>query len=237
VQKDPGEIRDLFADEPETVARLNGKIQQYYNRNLQLFRRQQQSKMQLGGQKLRELSALGYITGQAGLNRPQTEFFPLRPVRLEKFGPFGDEEDLDSFSDVIDFTRGQVAWGQVIGGYSDSVGRRDSAGVWFDRRATFLLPNQPARKRVVVEVVIDSTGGADNPTQIELEFNDKFGMALALNGPGPYRLKAALPDFLQQSHYFYLSVQANNRFVIRKATSARNNLYGAMRIRRLYMEE
>ena len=40
----------------------------------------------------------------------------MKPVRLEKFGPFGDEEDLGRFSHAIDFFRGQVTWGQIIGG-------------------------------------------------------------------------------------------------------------------------
>ena len=236
LKEDPDELRDRFAEQPEIAAQLYGKIRQYYNGHLQLFARQQQSQMQLAEQKLQELSALGYITGRAGLQRPAAEFFPMQPVRLEKFGPFGDEEDLGRFSQTIDFSRGQVAWGQVIGGYSDRVGQRDSAGVWFDRRATFLMPNQPVGQRVVVELTIDPVGGADNPTRIEVKFNDKPSRAWALNGVGPYRLEAALPAFLQPSAFFYLTIEADNRFVIRKATSVRNDIYGAMRIRRLYLE-
>ena len=236
LREDPGELRDRFAEQPEIAAQLYGKIRQYYNGNLQLFEQHQQSQMQLTEQKLQELRALGYITGRAGLQRPAAEFFPMKPVRLEKFGPFGDEEDLGKFSHAIDFFRGQVAWGQVIGGYSDRVGQRDSAGVWFDRRATFLMPNQPVGQRVVVELTIDPVGGADNPTQIEVKFNDKPSGAWALNGVGPYRFEAALPAFLQQRAFFYLTIEADNRFVIRKATSVRNDIYGAMRIRRLYLE-
>ena len=160
----------------------------------------------------------------------------MKPVRLEQFGPFGDEEDLGRFSHAIDFFRGPVTWGQIIGGYSDRVGQRDSAGVWFDRRATFLLPNQPVGQRVVVELTIDPMGGADNPTQIEVKFNEQPSEIWALNGVGPYRFEAALPAFLQQSAFFYLTIEADSRFVIRKATSVRNDLYGAMRIRRLYLE-
>ena len=141
-----------------------------------------------------------------------------------------------NFPTEIDFFRGQVAWGQVIGGYSDQVGQRDSTGVWFDRRATFLMPNQPVGQRVVVELTIDPVGGADNPTRIEVKFNDKPSEAWALNGVGAYRLEAALPAFLQQSAFFYLTIEADNRFIIRKATSVRNDIYGAMRIRRLYLE-
>ena len=237
IGEDPGERRDRFAAEPETAARLYGKMRAYYNKNLKLFRQQQQSEMQLEEQKLRELRSLGYITGQRGLQRPRAEFFPMKSVRLEQFGPFGDEEDLHRFAAAIDFSGGQVAWGQVIGGYSDTAGRRDAAGVWFDRRATFLMPNQPASKRVVVEVVIDAVGGADNPTRLELEFNNRSGTALELDGPGAYRLEADFPAFLQQSDYFYLTVQANNRFVIRKAASVRNDIYGSMRIRRVYLEK
>ena len=98
------------------------------------------------------------------------------------------------------------------------------------------MPNQPVGQRVVVELTIDPIGGADNPTRIEVKFNDKPSGAWALNGVGPYRLEAALPAFLQQSAFFYLTIEADNRFVIRKATSVRDDIYGAMRIRRLYLE-
>ena len=76
LKEDPGELRDRFAERPEIAARLYGKIRQYYNGNLQLFERQQQSQMQLTEQKLQELRALGYITGRAGSQRPAQEFFP-----------------------------------------------------------------------------------------------------------------------------------------------------------------
>ena len=89
LKEDPGELRDRFAEQPEIAARLYDKIRQHYNSNLQLFEQQQQSQMQLTEQKLQELRALGYITGRAGLQRPAQEFFPMKPVRLEKFGPFG----------------------------------------------------------------------------------------------------------------------------------------------------
>ena len=55
-------------------------------------------------------------------------------------------------------------------------------------------------------------------------------------GSGPIDLKRTLPASLQQSAFFYLTIEADNRFVIRKATSVRNDIYGAMRIRRLYLE-
>ena len=67
----------------------------------------------------------------------------MKPVRLEKFGPFGDEEDLGRFSHAIDFFRGQVTWGQIIGGYSDRVGQRIRPGSGLIGGLLFSCPTSP----------------------------------------------------------------------------------------------
>ena len=237
LEQDPGEVRDLFEAESEIAVRLYGKLQQHYTRNLQIFNQQRRSKVEQQEEKVRELLALGYIGGKTGGNRPRVEFFPMRSVPLAKYGPFGDEEDLVYFSEQIDFTRGRVAGGQVIRGYRDRVGHRDASGVWFDRRATFLMPNREGKTRIVFEVWIDSTGGFRKPTQIQVEFNDKPGMAFPLGGPGLHRLEALIPLSLQQSDYFYTGLRANSRFVLREGASPKEKTYGAMKICSVYLEE
>ena len=160
----------------------------------------------------------------------------MRQVPLAKYGPFGDEEDLQSFSEQIDFTRGSYAVGQVIRGFRDQVGRQDSAGVWFDRRATFLMQKRKGITRVIFEVSIDSLGRGENPTEMRVEFNDELGEPFPLNGPGYYEFETALPPYLHDDEYFHLGLRANSRFILSEGDSPRLDKFGAMRICKIRLE-
>ena len=83
----------------------------------------------------------------------------MRDLALERFGPFGDEENLRALAADVDIARGKFSREQVIGGDSHR-GVPDSTGAWFGHRATFLLRNQGRKPRVVFEVYIDPTKGA-----------------------------------------------------------------------------
>ncbi len=235
--RDPEETRDLFVAEPGIAARLGDKLQEHYNRNFSIFARQKKTKMERQTEKLQELMALGYLAGGERLGNRRAEFFPMRQVQPTKFAPFGDEEDLRFFSDQIDFSQGRFAVGQVIRGFRDRVGRKDTAGVWFDRRATFLMQNREAKTRVVFEVSIDPRGGDENPTEIQVEFNDEPGVAFQLKGPGRYQLEAVLPPLLQGREYLYAGLRANSRFVLHRGGSPRLDVYGAMRIFSVRLED
>ena len=231
VETDPGETRDLFSAEPEVAARLRDRLGEHYSDNLQIFNQRARTQVQQKAEKLRELMALGYLAGQGHFDRPRVEYFPMKPVPLAEFGPFGDEEDLDSFTDRIDFSEGPVAGGQVIRGFSDRLGRQDTLGVWFDRRATFLLPNAGHSSRIVFDIRVDSTGGVRTPTEIGLEFDGEPGEVFKVDGPGRYELAGDVPPSLQERDYFYAGLRANNRFVLREASPAWRSVYGSMRIR------
>ena len=235
--KDPGETRDLFAAEPLIAARLYDKLRQHYNRNFLIFAQEKKSKMEREKEKLRELRSLGYIASGGRLGKGRDEFFPMQQVPVAKYGPFGDEEDLQSFSEQIDFTRGSYAVGQVIRGFRDQVGRKDSAGVWFDRRATFLMQKRKGRTRVVFEVLIDPRGRLENPTEIRVEFNDELGVLFPLDGPGYYEFEAALPPYLHDDEYFHVGLRANSRFILSEGDSPRLDKFGAMRILKMRLEE
>ena len=235
VREDPLETRDLFAEQPEAAAELYGEIRRHYNRNLALFRDQVRSKAERQSEKLRELRALGYIGGQARPAGQLSEYFPLRDLALERFGPFGDEEELQTFSAEVDIVQGRFSWGQVIRGYSH-LGMPDSTGAWFDRRATFLLRNQGSNTRVVFDVYIDPARGSDNPTGVEMVVNGE-GVGNFRLEAGMHRVEAELPRFALDGEFLYASLDANRRFVLRPGDSPRTRVYGAMKIRMVGLEE
>ncbi|MEW6753953.1 MAG: sulfatase [Candidatus Latescibacterota bacterium] len=236
LEDDPQERRDRFASEPDTVARLAAALREHHNANLALFVEQTRSPLRQQEEKARELQALGYLAGRHGLARPQAEFHPMRSVPLTACGPFGDEDDLERFTPRLDFAGGSVAWGQVIRGFSDQVGRRDRTGLWFDVRATFLLP-VPAGATVVfyeVESVPDARG--ERPTAVAHEFNGRiYGRAL-LPGPGVQRVAAPLPAELRQAGHVHAGLRANHRFVLRPGPTPRADIHAALKIRRVWIE-
>jgi arylsulfatase A-like enzyme len=227
---DPDERHDLFEKKPEIVQHLYSRLIEHYNRNLQVFNRRRVSRPEHEQERLRELTALGYV------NLPvrrtiETEYFPMKPVRLAKFGPFGDEDDLSSFSDQIDLTGSSpVAWGQVIQGCFPG-GGSDGSGVWFDRQATFLLSGGKVKHRISFDITIDPRGGRANPTEVDLLLNDKPLRTFPLNGPGSYRIEGDIPDTLAKEDYFYAGLRANHAFVIESGGSPGKEIYGSMKIK------
>lgn len=231
LRSDPGEERDLFAGEPEVVDRLATRLRQQYGENLEIFARLQRSTLRQEEEKLKELRGLGYLAGRRRPDRTRSEFFPMRPMTLKRFGPFGDEEDLAGFDEQVDFVRGPVVWGQVIRGYSDRGGRADSSGAWFDRRSTFLMRNSRGGDRVVFDVNAVADGEGKWPTKIEVEFDDRVERSWEIGRPGRHRLEADIPARLAGEEMFHCGLLANHRFVLREGESARFHLYGALKIR------
>ena len=233
--RDPGETQDLFAARPEIAARLGGHIRELYNRNLQIFDARERSGRERQEEKMRELLALGYFSS-TGAGK-SAEFFPMRPLRLRQFGPFGDEEDLARFTDRVDFVRGPAVAGQILRGYRDEVGKLDPAGAFFDRRATFLLRNADAGTHIEVDLYIDPAGGADNPAAIQFYFDGEPGARFALDGPGSYRFAQQLPGEIARKEYFYAELRADGRFLLRAGQSPRTDQYAALKIRRVSLEK
>lgn len=237
LEQDPAEQHDRFDAEPEIVARLADGLRALYHENLSVFNSQRRASMRLEEERLRELQALGYLAGSERTSRMRTQFYPMRPLQLEKFGPFGDEEELAAFRDTLDFTRGQVVWGQVLRGYSDVVGRQDVSGVWFDRRSTFLLPNRAAHGRVVMEVDAIADADGNHPTVLELETNNAVVHRFLVTESGSHRLEAGITLDSAKQGFVHLGLRADNRFVLQAGESPRTHLYGSLKIRRLWLEE
>ena len=235
LEDDPGEQRNRFADEPETIARLSVGLRACYHENLERFARLRRSEMRQQEEKLRELRALGYVAGKRGA-RPRTEFFPMKLVELTPFGPFGDEEDLAFFGEALDFTGGRVVWGQVIRGYSDVANRADPTGSWFDRRSTFLMRNGGGRSRAVFEINAVADGAGEYPTRIELEFDDRAVQEFAIDSPGEHRLEGAIPEPLRGEGYFYCGLRANHRFALQEGDLPRSRIHGSLKIRSVRLE-
>ena len=234
VREDPLERRDLFAQQPETVAELYGEVRRHYNRNLALFRDQARSKAERQREKLRELRSLGYLGGQTR-SAGGSEYFAMRDQALDRFGPFGDEENPRALAADVDIARGRFSWEQVIRGYSHR-GEPDSTGAWFDRRATFLLRNQGRKPRVVFDVYIDPTRARANPSRIELVINDEVIGGFPVDA-GHQRIVGELTASARDSEYIYAGLNANSRFVLHPGDSARTRVYGAMKIRRVRLAE
>lgn len=153
----------------------------------------------------------------------------MREVRLDEFGPFGDEDDLQALTDTIDFVRSGVRWGQVIRRYSQR-GRPDSTGAWFDRRATFLLRNHRHRSRIAFE-----PGKGGSPPH-PVEFNGEAGDLLAPRA-GRHLIEGELPQSVRQSEFFYAGPRADKRFLLYPGDSPRTHVCGAMRIRSVRLKQ
>ena len=232
LDRDPGETRNLFETEADVAARLYGELRQHYNRNLDIFNARQRSEADRTAEKLRELRSLGYVTPRRPRNhRLPAQYFPMAGATVSRFGPFGDEEDLDRFSADLDFTRpGQAALGQIIRGCSQDPSQADGTGLWFDRRSTFLLYNDGAKRRVRFEVAVDPRAPAA-PTSIQVEFNDAPGEVFPVEGTGDFRVEAPLPASLRRAGYFYTGLLADSRFVLLAGRSPRTHRYAALKIR------
>ncbi|MBI4531586.1 MAG: sulfatase [Candidatus Latescibacteria bacterium] len=229
---DPKEKNDLFEERPLTAQRLYERLSEHYNRNLQSFNRRQRSRSESEQEKLRELTALGYVNLPVS-RTTETEYFPMKPMRLAKFGPFGDEDDLTSFSEYIDLTGSSpVVWGQIIQGCFLG-GDRDTPGLWFDRHATFLLPNGKTKHSVSFDIALDPRGGDNNPTEINLLVNDKPVRAVPVDGPGRYRIEGDIPGTLVNEDYVYVGLRADRAFAIESGGSPGRDVYGSMKIQRV----
>ena len=224
--------------EAEVADRLYGELQRHYNSNLDIFNARQRSQADRTAEKLRELRSLGYITPPGPRrHRLAAQYFPMAGAAVDRFGPFGDEEDLHRFSDHLDLTRpGGAALGQIIRGCSQDPARPDGTGLWFDRRSTFLLYNDGGRGRVRFEAAVDP-GAPAAPTSIQVEFNDAPGEVFPVEGTGGLRVEAALPDSLRQPGYFYAGLLADSRFVLRAGPSPRTHRWAALKIRRVRLLE
>jgi len=228
--EDPGETRDLFDSEPEVTSRLHAGLRQLYNENLRIFNDRKRSPIEQVDEKLKELQSLGYVTA-AEPGQQQRQYYPMTAVGLSRFGPFGDEKDLERFADHIDFSqRIPIAFGQIVRGCNQDPRLADSTGVWFDRRSTFLMHNDGDRRRIVFEVRVDP-GQPVRPTQIQIEFNDIPGKVFPIEGSGDHRVESPLPTSLQKKGYFYTGLLADSRFLLRAGASPRRHKYGAIKIR------
>lgn len=232
LSRDPGETRNRLETEAAVAARLYEELQRHYNGNLALFNARQRSQADRSAEKLRELRSLGYITPPGPRrHRLAAEYFPMAGAGVDRFGPFGDEEDLHRFSDHLDLTRpGQAATGQIVRGCSQDPARADGTGLWFDRRSTFLLHNDGAKGRVRFEIAVDP-GAPAAPMSVQVEFNDTPGDVFPVEGTGAFRVEAPLPDSLRRAGYFYAGLLADSRFVLRAGPSPRTHRWAALRIR------
>jgi hypothetical protein len=230
LRDDPGEQHDLFEEKPDIVRRLYNRLIEHYNRNLQVFHRRRKSGAEQEQEKLRELASLGYVNIPAR-REIDTEYFPMKPIKLMKFGPFGDEDDLSDFSDQINLTGSHpVTWGQVIQGCFPG-GGMDTSGTWFDQQAIFLLPNRKTMHRISFDITLDPQRGTENPTEIDLLFNEKPVKTLHLNAPGSYRIEGDVPYTLIKEDYFYAGLRANRAFVIASGGSPGKEVYGSIKIK------
>ncbi len=238
LRRDPGESRNLLGTEAAVAARLYGELQRHYNRNLEIFNARQRSEADRTTEKLRELRSLGYITPPGPRrHRLPTQYFPMAGAGVHRFGPFGDEEHLHRFSDHLDLTRpGLAALGQIIRGCSQDPAGADGAGLWFDRRSTFLLYNDGAKGRVRFEAAVDP-GAPAAPVSVQVEFNDAPGEVFPVQGTGGLWVEAALPDSLRQEGYFYAGLLADSRFVLRAGPSPRTHRWAALKIRGVQLLE
>ncbi len=232
LSRDPGETRNLLGIETEVAARLYGEMQRHYNSHLNSFNARQRSQADRTAEKLRELRSLGYITPPGPRrHRLPTQYFPMAGAGVHRFGPFGDEEDLERFSDHLDLTRpGGASLGQIIRGCSEDPARADGSGLWFDRRSTFLLHNDGTRRRVRFEAAVDP-GAPAALTTVQVEFNDTPGRVFPLEGTGRFRVEAPLPDSLRRAGYFYTGLLADSRFVLHEGPSPRTHRWAALKIR------
>lgn len=234
---DPGEERDRFGAEPERAQHLWELIRLQYEANREELGRLQATVRERDEEKLRELLALGYVGGPRRPRQSRGEYAPMRPVTPARFGPYGDEPRLHAFADRIDFVGGQVVPGQVVRGLSDPAGRRDSRGLWFDCRATFLLRRGPGHGRAAVSAFIDTLPGSGHPSRLELLIDDETAAAARVVGPGPIELSARLPDSIPEGRYLHLEVRADHRFVYQPGPSPRTHVYAAFRILSAQLEE
>ena len=161
----------------------------------------------------------------------------MLPVAPSRYGPFGDEPELDALGDRIDFPRDRVQAAQVVGGLSDPPGRRDSRGVWFDCRATFLLQRGGHHGQVAVSAYIDTLPGSGHPSRLELLIDGQITASVQVEGPGSVELSAALPDAIEVGEYLHLEVRADHRFVYRPGPSPRTHGYAAFRVLSVRLEE
>ena len=235
---DPGETRNLLDSEAEVAARLYQGLLRQYNANLEIFDAGRRPAAAPGADKLRELRSLGYVTAPGPRpRRLPRQFFPMAGTTVTRFGPFGDEEDLPRFSGHLDFTRpGGAALGQIVRGCSQDPALADGTGLWFDRRATFLLRNDGARRRVLFEIAVDPRAPAA-PTAVQVEFDDAPGEVFPVEGSGEIRVEAALPDSLRREGYFHAGLLADSRFVLLAGPSPRTHRHAALKIRAVRLLE
>jgi hypothetical protein len=230
---DPGEARDLFAERPEIVAELYTGLRHRYHKSLSRFmgvRAAASAPVAGDPAKERELRALGYLGGGGGGDL--LEFFPLRPRAPGRYGPFGDEPELDEFQARIDFTRGRLAGDQIVAGYADEVGRRDARGVWFDRRAIFLLRGRRLGLPARVEVYVDTTG--PRPSRIEAWIEGEIVSTFAIDMGGSLSFDVPLPARIAAADDWRLELRADTRFVSRTGASPRTDEHASFRVRRIY---
>ena len=232
LRRDPGETRNLLHSEAEVAARLYRKLLHRYNANLEIFDSGRRPAAAPGADKLRELRSLGYVTAPGpGPRRLPAQFYPMAGTAVNPFGPFGDEEDLPRFSDHLDFTRpGGAALGQIVRGCSEDPAQAGGTGIWFDRRATFLMHNDGTGNRVRFDLGVDPRAPA-SPTSIQVEFNDAPGEVFPVEATGSFRVEAALPTALRREGYFHTGVRADSRFILLAGPSPRRHRYAAVKVR------
>ena len=230
---DPLEERDLFGERPEVVAELYAGLRARYHESLSRFARIRRAASSPGGAdaaKERELRALGYVGGGGGGSRRQ-EFFPLIPEAPGPFGPFGDEQELDAFQPRIDFTQGHLVGEQIVGGFADEVGQRHPRGLWFDRRATFLLRRDRAARSAQVDVDIDPAQPL--PSRLEAWVDGAPVSTVEVVSDGPLSLDVPLPAALATGEFWQLELRADSRFVSRRGDSPREHGYASFRVQRI----
>ena len=234
---DPGEQRDLYDDRPDQVNRLAALIRAQYEQNRVEMEGRRLAREDRGEEKLRELVALGYVGGGQSLRRRPSEFQPMRPVELTRYGPFGDEGGLEVLGSRLDFATGEVVTAQIVRGLSDNLGRRDSRGLWFDRRATFLMRRGEEHNTAVVDTYIDTLPGSGHPSRLELLVDGAVVETRSVGSPGPVTLSAAIPATGSSSPYLHVEVRAQHLFVYQLGPSPRTHVYAAYRVRRVQLEE
>ena len=234
---DPGEERDQFSEQPEQVQKLWELTRAQYETNRSRMGQLRDGARERDAEKLRELTALGYVGGGGRLQQARAEYGPMRSVAPSRYGPFGDEPGPEPLADRIDFPRGQVQATQIVRGLSDPLGRRDSRGVWFDRRATFLLRRGDDHGRAAVSAYVDTLPGSGHPSRLELLIDDQITASVQMAGPGLVELSAALPNAIEGGEYLHLEVRADHRFVYRPGPSPRTHGYAAFRVLSVRLEE
>jgi hypothetical protein len=237
IRSDPNELRDLYAERPDQVHRLAELMRAQYEQNRMAMDGHRMVEQERGEEKLRELIALGYVGGGQPLRRRPSEFGPMGPMELSRYGPFGDERGLEGLGSRIDFATGQVVTAQIVRGLSDEVGRRDSRGLWFDRRATFLMRRGESHGIAVVEAYVDTLPGSGHPSRLELLINDEVVDTRSVSRTGPVVLSAAIPGKIPAGSYMHVEVRADHRFVYKRGPSPRTHVYAACRVRRVQLEE